>query len=57
MTYRATTALFEDFLPVVEDMIASSSVTGSLLSSSEGLTQGAQGFEQPFTESPDIKEI
>jgi hypothetical protein len=57
MTYRATAELFEDFLPVVEEMIASFNVTGNLLSSSEELTQGAQGFEQPFSESLNIKGI
>ncbi len=55
MTYRATTELFEDFLPVVEEMIGSFNITGNLLSSREELTQGAQGFEQPFSESLDIK--
>jgi hypothetical protein len=57
MTYRSNTELFEDFLPIVEEMMASFNVTGNLLSSSEELTQGAQGFEKPFSESPDIKGI
>lgn len=57
MTYRATAELFEDFLPVLEEMIASFNVTGNLLSSSEELTQGAHGFEQPFSESLNIKGI
>lgn len=52
ISYRATTELFEDFLPVVKEMIGSFNITSNILSPSEELTQGAQGFEQPFYESP-----
>lgn len=58
VTYRATPDLFDDFLPVAEEMIGSFNITGNILNSSGQLTQGAQSSEQPlFSESHDIKGI
>lgn len=56
ITYRATTELFDDFLPIAEEMIGSFNVTGSILNPSGELRQGAQDSEEPlFSDPPEIK--
>lgn len=59
MEYKATKDLFDDFLPVVEEMVKSFNVTGDILSS------GEESFEEtddspglpPLTESPTIEKL
>jgi len=58
--YTATKDLFDDFLPVVEEMVKSFTVTGSVLSSDDESTQ--EGTDEspelpPLSQSPTVKKL
>ena len=57
--YTATKDLFDDFLPVAEDMIKSFNVTGSVLSSGGESIQGSNDSPElpPLTQSPTVKKL
>jgi len=57
--YGATKNLFDDFLPVVEEMVKSFTVTGSILSSDDESTLGTDDSPElpPLTQSPTVKKL
>ena len=57
--YTATKDLFDDFLPVVEEMVKSFSVTGDILSTGEESAEGANDSPDlpPLTESPTFQKL
>lgn len=57
MEYKATKDVFDDFLPVVEEMVKSFNVTGDILSSGEESIGGTDDSPDlpPLTESPTLK--
>lgn len=57
--YTATKDLFDDFLPVAEEMIKSFNVTGSVLSSGGEPIQGSNDSPElpPLTQSPTVKKL
>jgi hypothetical protein len=59
MEYKATKDVFDDFLPVVEEMVKSFNVTGDILSSGEESIGGTDDSPDlpPLTESPTLKKL
>jgi hypothetical protein len=59
MEYKATKDVFDDFLPVVEEMVKSFDVTGDILSSGEEFTEGTDAPPElpPLTDSPTVKKL
>lgn len=56
--YRAPKAQSDKFLPVVEDMIRSFNVTGSVIDYKNGLTQESDDNQlPPLTQSPTVKKL
>ncbi|MGE5685806.1 MAG: hypothetical protein ACM3ZS_11815 [Nitrososphaerota archaeon] len=59
MAYIATKGLFDDFLPVAEEMVKSFSVTGDILSTGEESAEGANDSPNlpPLKESPTFQKL
>jgi len=59
MAYIATKGLFDDFIPVVEEMVKSFSVTGDILSIGEESVEGANESPDlpPLKESPTFQKL
>jgi hypothetical protein len=57
--YGATKKIFDDFLPVVGEMVRSFNVTGDILSSGEESIEGTDDSPDlpPLTESPTVKKL
>ena len=57
--YGATKKIFDDFLPVVGEMVRSFNVTGDILSSGEESIEGTDNSPDlpPLTESPTVKKL
>lgn len=57
--YTATKDLYDDFLPVVEEMVKSFSVTGSIQSTDDESTSGTDDSPElpPLTQSPTVKKF
>lgn len=57
--YTATKGLFDDFLPVAEEMVKSFSVTGDIMSTGEESAEGANDSPDlpPLTESPTYQKL
>jgi hypothetical protein len=57
--YGATKKIFDDFLPVVGEMITSFSVTGDILSSGDESIEGTDDSLElpPLTETPTVKKL
>jgi len=59
IAYIATKGLFDDFLPVAEEMVKSFSVTGDILSTGEESAEGANDSPNlpPIKESPTFQKL
>ena len=59
ISYIATKGLFDDFIPVAEEMVKSFSVTGDILSTGEESVEGANESPDlpPLTESPAFQKL
>ena len=59
MYYGATKKIFDDFLPVVEEMVGSFNVIGDILSSEGESIQGSGDSPElpPLTQSPTVKKL